>query len=189
MTCNLEATPIESVKKIDSSKIDPMANYLCRIQVGARKRWRRFSGGRIDTKKNDDKTLSVTHVPAVHMTRPIKGDTLMGLVESHNRWIDDNRSRATLTGTVSTINRSKATQPVQDTNGPGPIYKGDVAKQLLVTHFEETDEPSEDYKIHRNPVDMLRYAISESAKDIIAAARDDDKTRSRKSTSRQDNDK
>ena len=172
MTTTLEYTPIETVAKIDPKKIDPMANYVCRLQIGARNRWRRFRGGTVTTKKNEsDQTLSVTHQPAVHLTKPIKGETLLGLVEIHNRWLDDNKTRSTVSGTDSTVRRGGASRPVQDARGP--LYRGDVARQLLVTHFEETDEPSEDYKAFRNPVDMLRHAVGDAAKDIIAAFRDE----------------
>ena len=172
MTTTLEVTPIETVAKLDPKKIDPMGNYICRLQIGARNRWRRFGGGTVTTKKDDaNKTVTITHKPAVHLTKPIKGDTLLGLIESHNRWIENNRTQATVSGTDSTVERSSSLRPIHDSRGP--LYKGDVTRQLLVTHFEETDEPSEDYKVFRNPVDMLRHAVGDAAKDIMAAFRDE----------------
>lgn len=169
MTMTAERIDIDKVKPIDASKIDPQANYRCRIQVGARHAWRSYKGGKVETKKNEqDGSIEIRHIPAVHITAPLKGETVIGLAEDHNSWLESNRIKAMPSGTNSSIRRTKTLVPVQASDGR-PVYKGDVARQLLITDFEETTDPSEDRRVFLNPFDQMRNMIAEGLKDALEA--------------------
>lgn|SRR3990167_3108907 len=170
MVMTLESVPVEKVSPIDISKIDPQANYRCRLQVGARQRWRSYRGGKFTMKKNDQnsKQIEFVHFPAVHITAPLKGETVIGLAVEQNDWLDANRTKASLSGTDSTIERSNTMNPVQTRNGHA-VYKGDVARQLLITMFEETTDPSEDNRVFLNPWDQMRQMFAEGIKDVLSS--------------------
>ncbi len=111
---------------VDEAKANPRElaaeekNYRAVIQLGNATRWKNFGGGtwkkdesRTKRDKHDKEVAHFDFVPAIHETGPISGRTLNGLISHHNSWIEAN-----------------ATQRPE----------GQMARQLLVVDFHETDE-------------------------------------------------
>jgi hypothetical protein len=141
--------PIMSDKAdtIDLQSIDPRKVYRAVIQLGQRRAWRSFSGGKwVKVETDTEGNVRYEHRPALHETGPIGGETLRGLASSHNSWVDALLSHARKVGTISnddSAGRKWRTQ-TQIVNDNRHVDVADVSKQLLVVDFSETNEVASD---------------------------------------------
>lgn len=84
--------PIELLQPMEH--VDNNGWYRVTIQIGARRRWRKYGGGRVRNIEIDAKRTRQLFVASVHATDPIDGRTVNGLIESHNKWLQANHEHS-----------------------------------------------------------------------------------------------
>ena len=114
---------VVSVTKIGELDYVPEDNtfYTVRLQLGCKRRWREFGGGRWekDPERRDPLkpgTMAMRHIPEVHIVRNIPAQVLNGLIAEHNLFLSD---------------RSQQISP-----------RNDIGYMLVVTGFERSESPA-----------------------------------------------
>lgn len=135
-----EAKDKGPVELVDESRF-----YNVKIQLGARIRWKKYSGGAwVPNPAKDDpqrKLKGYRHVPAIHDVEELQGKVVNGLIAKHNAWLQFNVE--------------------------GDKNRGDVSKQLLVLQVTECDPPAViGTRLTTNSIEMIAAA---AARGVVAA--------------------
>lgn len=134
--------PAKEARLIDK-QVDNAKHYNVAVQLGARRTWRRFRGGKWapDPERNEPGRLAYKHLPRVHRAGRLPGNIVNGLIAEHNKWVRANMDNI---------------QP-----------DGDVGRMLVVIDTEPTTPPA--MRSRAFPFD-LEALVSKVAESSAAAA-------------------
>lgn len=88
MPAVVEIVKSDKIQKIGKeSYVDNSKFYKVTLQIGAQASYKNYAG-RKRRVENTGSSIVHNHEPAIHITEPISGNEVNGLISTHNAWVD-----------------------------------------------------------------------------------------------------
>lgn len=164
----LEALPASEFKLRHARDVDRMGRYRAVIQLGPRMSWCKIKGGTVRYERVENTVYEICD-PYVAITPVITGETLLGLISEHNKWVNNKQGNRQVMGTDS----SSGSAANRSANGSdGAILAATAMNQCCVQSYEPTDEPIAEVPGNINDPRFVIKMVGEIVKQTIAGLKD-----------------